>query len=414
MRHGRQHNPLAFALLAAFTQSAHAATPPPEDQVPRANRAEVEVTYTINPEAKPIQRVELWYTFDDGNTWLRYGEDPDRQPPMMFAPRQEGLCGLYFIVVNAAGASGEPPGVATEPHLWLFIDPTPPIVQMHPATITSTGSERIAHLRWTAIDSFLLDRPISLSYRQLPDGPWLAVKDQLPNVGVYDWPLPESLHGEVMFRLSVQDRGGNITHAASPAVRVDQVVAETASAKPIEAAPLPEQPRVLSFAEQKRVRDLLRRARVHQLRQEHDAAISRLREALALDPRCAAALVDLGASLYALGRFEDAAGANELALEHAPQNEEALAGLAESLVALQRYEEAEAKLRKLLENQPLNASAWLHLGDIAVYRGHELDARDCYAKAGSVRPEAKDIVTRAQARLDALTQRGLARGANGP
>jgi tetratricopeptide (TPR) repeat protein len=234
----------------------------------------------------------------------------------------------------------------------------------------------------------------------------------LPNIGYFDWTLPEDVHGELMFRLTITDRGGNATVTATPALQLDgEAAVATLAASPVGTDGLP-LPRAISPTDEKRVRDLIRRAHLHQLRQEHDAAISRLRAALEIDPRCSGALVELGGSLYALGRFDEAAETFELALEYAPQDEGALTGLADALVALKRYEVAEAKLQELLEEQPRNVAAWLQLGDIAIFRGAELQAREYYQKAATLRPESAVVVARAQARLNDIThERAPARGA---
>jgi tetratricopeptide (TPR) repeat protein len=403
---------VTLAAAAAIGPIATAVPPPAESLISRANRAQLEVGYAVNSDASPVERVELWYTYDNGASWQQFGEDPDRRPPATFAPPQEGLCGLYFVVTNSAGVSGPAPTATTEPHLWLFVDFTAPIAQIHPATLDTQANQRIAHLRWTALDPYLVDRPVDLAYRVLPEGPWQEVRTRLPNIGYFDWTLPEDVHGELMFRLTITDRGGNATVTATPALQLDgEAAVATLAASPVGTDGLP-LPRAISPTDEKRVRDLIRRAHLHQLRQEHDAAISRLRAALEIDPRCSGALVELGGSLYALGRFDEAAETFELALEYAPQDEGALTGLADALVALKRYEVAEAKLQELLEEQPRNVAAWLQLGDIAIFRGAELQAREYYQKAATLRPESAVVVARAQARLNDIThERAPARGA---
>ncbi len=123
------------------------------------------------------------------------------------------------------------------------------------------------------------------------------------------------------------------------------------------------------------------------------------REALAANPRLAAALVLLGD----LARREgdaDAAGFYRRALELEPQNarlQEALANLAaqapeaerldglvgkaRALVAGQRLDEARPLLEEALRRSPQHAEAWLQLGIIAARRGETAAARRHFQEA---------------------------------
>lgn len=409
MRHGR----LIVLLLGGWVASAWGATPPDAAHVLSVTTPRFELDYTINPAAQPIDSVELWYTFDDGATWRSYGLDEDVAPPMKVLAPEEGLCGFYFVVSNAAGKS-PPPSPKTEPQVWVFIDHTPPIAQLHPPRIERvTGSQRVAHLRWTAIDAHLDARPIDLAYRVLPDGAWMDVAPPVENAGQYNWRMPPEIAGEVMFRLTVRDRAGNVAQVASAAVTVDVPAPATNTASEARApdgdaapasAPTPE--------ERRRARDLLRKGRYHELRAEHELAVARLRDALRLDPSLREALVELGTSLYALHQYEESAGAYELAERMRPGDRDTLEGLARTLVALRRYHAAETKLLAIVEHRPEDVEAWLHLGDVAIYQGKEVDARDYYTKAATLRPEAATVVSRAKARLDDLPS--LTRNYNDP
>ena len=409
MRHGRLF--LAVCCLAA----AGAAPPSDLDAVEKVRSQQFNVNYEIFEESRPLRAVELWYTFDEGATWERFGEDGDTTSPMPFTAPREGLCGLLLIAENAAGSSGPAPSGETDPQRWIFIDYTPPVGQLRePTLVHKGGGQRMIQIEWSAIDANLDERPIDLAYRVLPDGAWQDIDRRLPNSGRYDWSAPDEMenNAELMFRMTVRDRAGNTAESATGAVKLaapeptlegpstEAVAAELIGGSVLDRAPTPN--------EAKRAEDLLKKATWHQLRREHDLAVARLRDALRIDPRMTDALVKLGVSLYALGNYEEAAGAFELALRQRPGDEETLEEMAKTLVALGRYPAAESRLLSIVQSDPNNIEAWLHLGDVAIYRGDQVSARDYYVKAATLRPEASDVVARARARLEdlpALTQR---------
>ena len=70
------------------------------------------------------------------------------------------------------------------------------------------------------------------------------------------------------------------------------------------------------------------------------------------------------------------------------------------------------QLRTILRYNPKDAEIWLYLGDIAIYQGDELLARECYTRAATVQPEAAETVTEARSRVDLLdsSSRKVSRG----
>lgn len=363
---------------------------------------DIALGYTIAESPLPLVSVELWYTFDRGETWRLYGRDADLIPPMPFHAPQGGLCGFYFIMTNSAGSSGPPPATQTAPQLWVRIDEDAPVVQIHrPVLAPQSGGRPTLWLRWTVLDDGLGERPIELHYRVLPDGAWQELARELPNAGAYDWVAPPDLAGELVVRLTARDQAGHSTEAISPAVALTATATEEPASSAREPEP-DERNHVLNTDDMKRARELLRQGRRHEMHGDHELAVARLRDALQIDPEMPEALVGLGASLYALGESESSAQAYELALRYTPDDREALQGLARTLVAMKKYEAAEARLLTIVDQQPLDVETWLHLGDVAIYKGNEVSARDYYFKAATLVPDSISVVARARARLDEL------------
>jgi cytochrome c-type biogenesis protein CcmH/NrfG len=151
-----------------------------------------------------------------------------------------------------------------------------------------------------------------------------------------------------------------------------------------------------------RANELFARARRHLARGEMELAADRLRDAVGANPAMVDALVELGGTLYALEELEESAGAFEQAIVQAPGSREATIGLARTLVRQKKFAEAQEKLHQVVDAHPQDAESWLHLGDIAVYRGDEVAARQCYVKANQLAADDAATSKRAQQRLDAL------------
>lgn len=399
MRHG-----CLLALALTYLAGPARADAPDFAGIVTVPERAITLQYAVAESPLALSGVELWYTFDRGETWRLYGRDADLTPPMTFNAPQSGLCGFYFIMTNSAGASSPPPVRRTEPQIWVLIDEDAPVVQLQrPQIAPESGDPPTLWLRWTALDDALGERPIALAYRCGADGGWQDLATEIPNTGAYDWRVPATLHGELTVRLTACDRAGHRAEAVSPPVVLPETPAEPQEpTSPVAAAPRLPPARALTEEEMRRARELLRLGRRHQLHGAHDLAVARLRDALAVDPQMPEALVGLGTSLYALREYDASAQAYELALRYTPDERDALEGIAQTLVAQQRYDAAEAKLLTIVEHEPQDVATWLHLGDVAIYKGNEVAARDYYLKAATLAPQATSVVSRARSRLDEL------------
>ena len=396
MRHG-------CLLVAWVVPLAWAGVADAQQKVTRVASKVFDIEYRANAESLPLDSVRLWYTLDKGASWQLYGLDEDRQSPISFNAPEEGLYGFYIALSNPAGASGPPPQAGTEPQHWAYVDHTLPIVQVHPPRVDPRASDgAVVSLRWTAIDNHLTSRPIRLDYRVPPDEDWQNIAANLANTGRYDWRVPEGLEGRVLVRVSVVDQGGNRVEAASPldlappaeakSKEVDAAGGDAAAVKPGELQEIDEATRL-------RAGKLYQQGLWHRDRGEKTLAMARLRDALRLDPTMSVALVDLAGLLYAQGEYGASADAYALLLKQSPNLRSALEGSARVSIAQRQFEQAQDFLNRLIRRDANDVEAWLNLGDVAIYRGDELQARDCYRKAATLDPEATEIIARARLRL---------------
>ncbi len=402
MRHG-------CLLLIWAAPALGDATPPPDRQCARVRSKVFDIEYRVTAASQPLDSVRLWYTQDKGESWQLYGQDEDRQPPIQFHTPAEGLYGFYLQVTNAAGPSGPEPKAGTTPQHWAFVDYTLPIVQVHrPQPDPRATGQTTVSIRWTAIDANLSARPIQLDYRTVPEGEWQAIARNLANTGRFDWRVPEGLEGRIVARATVVDRAGNLVQAGSPFDLLppeqpapgEQLVATLTSSDGTAVTP---QTAEIDEATRQRSRRLYQQGVWHRDRGEVKLAMARLRDALGLDPGMSIALVDLAGLLYEEEDYEAAAQAYKLSLDQNPGLRSALEGMARVNIARRQYDDAAEYLRRIINRSPTDAQAWLDLGDVGIYRGDELFARDCYQKAASIDPQALEIITRARIRLENIS-----------
>jgi len=408
-RHSRRHGCLLVACgvgLGGLTTWAY-------DGDPAIVQSRVfEIEYDVNEVALPLETVELWYTQDEGRTWHRYGFDDDRQSPFTFQAPAEELYGFFLVLTNATGSSGKPPTQGTSPHQWAFVDYTPPVVQMHALRLTTALARRVLQIRWTAIDSNFGARPIRLEYQRLPDETWYPIiPDPLANTGRYDWRLPDGLVGAIGVRLTAADTGGHQVHSERAVIEVTPAAAVKTSSTPYGAASETSSASastpaatVTSSQASARAARLYADALLYRDRGEHRQGIARLREAVRLDPQMTDAFAEMAGMLYILGDYDRALSAYEIALAQRPTMRKALQGAA--MVHRQRHDYASAaeNLRTILRYNPNDAEIWMNLGDVAIYRGDELSARDCYTRASQIDPSATEVVEAAGKRLAVMKE----------
>ncbi len=381
--------------------------------VPRVRSRQFDVTYSVNANAAPLTKVELWQRVEGSDDWSRFGIDEDLASPVAYVADAEGLHELFFVITNSAGTSGPSPTADTAPHFSVFVDFTEPIIQLQLVrSYENAKGQTLARLEWSAMDLHLDARPIGIAYRTVGETDWKIAKAQLPNTGLYEWSVPDGVSGKLEFRITVTDQGGNSSSVISDGVKIGSTPQPSARALPpvderngMPADAIEVSGANLSASEQHRLNQLIKRGK--SLRENHDdtAAERLFRQALAIEPKHPEALVNLGQSLFALGRYEESATAFHSALTNSPKHPGALLGLAETLINEQQFDAAESKLLDLVASGRHDATTWLRLGDVAAYKGQSFAAHDFYSKVlSSPSPEKSsfDPIALAKARLAEL------------
>ena len=398
MRHGRH---VFWALLLLITPAVSG------QSLQQVGSDAFDVEYIVNDDAKPLDTVALWYTVNQGSSWIEYGLDPDARPPMTFRAAREGLHGFFLVLTNASGSSSPPPEPGTSPQLSVFVDKTAPSVELHTVRQIDALGNRTLQLRWTAIDRNFPERPVRLDFRLLPDRPWRAMVDEaLTNTGWYDWAIPDEIQGPAAIRVTVADRSGRVT--SSEAETIDIQGPPAGSTAIVQVPSSRDQRGTADVGVQvepgndERAQRLMTQAKSYRERGQYPDAISRLREAVRLKPRWTDAFVEMGEMLYHVGDADRALNAFELALQREPLSRRALRGAAIVHRRRNEHESAARMLRTVLQANPNDAEVWINLGDISVFRGDEVMARECYTRATLVDPAATQVIADAQRRLELM------------
>lgn len=370
-----------------------------------------DVHYQVNEAALPLDTVALWFTTDGGTTWVEYGSDADDLSPITFRATREGLHGFYFVLTNAGGPSSTPPQTGVTPQLTVFVDYTRPAVQLHPVRQTNAQGHRTVQIRWAAIDINFDDRPVQLEYRRTSASGWDPLSaEPLANTGRYDWRIPDDIHGPVAIRMVVTDRAGHQVTTEAQTFELAPVPATQPATARLTGAPGVMRGGlgingvgIAPLQVDDRSQRLMAQAASYRERGQLREAIARLREAVRLNPRWAKAFVEMGEMLYHIGDLDRALNAYELALRQQPTMRRGLRGAAMVHRRQNDHNAAGRLLRTILQTNPNDAEVWINLGDISVFQGDEVMARECYTRATLVDPSASQVIANARKRLELMS-----------
>lgn len=114
--------------------------------------------------------------------------------------------------------------------------------------------------------------------------------------------------------------------------------------------------------------------------------------------------------LHPVGDLDRALNAYEIALKQRPNLRTAFQGAA--LVERDRvnFLAAVERLRTILSYNPNDSEMWMKFGDVMVYQGDEVLARDCYTRATNIDPQAAMAIAEARQPLASMTTMNTSRG----
>jgi len=159
-----------------------------------------------------LAEVELWGTTDFGQTWKRWGADPDRQSPFDIETNNDGTYGFRVVVVANNGLKTTNPLDGDPADILIAVDTELPRVRITGATYGEAEQTGSLVIRYQCSDNNLARRPISLAFSGSPSGPWSTIAAGLENDGLYVWPADPTLPRQIFLRIDAVDVAGNSAH----------------------------------------------------------------------------------------------------------------------------------------------------------------------------------------------------------
>ncbi len=167
--------------------------------------------YELNSAAgNMLAEIELWGTEDGGSTWQKWGADPDRQSPFDVQVGNDGLFGFRMVIVSQNGKVSNRPMDGDPADSWIHVDTQRPGAKVTKAVYGEGRDAGMLVIEYACSDDNLHERPITLSYSETRNGPWITIATGLKNTGSYLWKAEPTLPGTVFLRLEVVDKAGNV------------------------------------------------------------------------------------------------------------------------------------------------------------------------------------------------------------
>jgi hypothetical protein len=194
-----------------------------EGKVRVVNSRQIQIGYKIQDVGPSgVSGVELYVTQNDGGSWFKYGDDPDRQSPFQIEVPKEGVYGFALLVQSGVGLSADPPQAGQKPGIIVVVDETAPQVELLPLEQGRGGAFNKLLIRWTTREVYPADKPVSLSFAADRAGPWQRIASDLEDTGSYIWTLGPGVPAQFYLRIEVRDAAGNLQRVDTPQpVQVD-------------------------------------------------------------------------------------------------------------------------------------------------------------------------------------------------
>ncbi len=194
----------------------------PVGQAFHCNSRSFSLDYSLNAAAgSALADVELWGTEDGGSTWQKWGSDPDRQSPFDVQVANDGLFGFRMVIVSQNGKVSNRPKHGDSADAWIKVDLAQPSAKITRAVYGDGHEAGMLVIDYTCTDDNLHERPITLSYSETQNGPWVTVASGLKNTGIYLWKADSNLPENIFLKLESVDKAGNIgTHTLDLPINV--------------------------------------------------------------------------------------------------------------------------------------------------------------------------------------------------
>ncbi len=160
--------------------------------------------------------VELFITQDQGQSWFKYGDDPDHQSPFEVEVPEDGEYGFAIRARSGVGLSIDPPAAGEQPAFKIVVDQTPPTLEMLPIRQGQGAQVNQLQLRWKMADAHPSDKPISIYVSGSANGSWESISGWRADTGEFVWTVGAGAPPQLYFKVVARDAGGNTVQAVTP------------------------------------------------------------------------------------------------------------------------------------------------------------------------------------------------------
>lgn len=194
-----------------------------EDQVIGSMRFDLQYTIdAIDPSG--VDRVILWRT-RDGVRWESWASDPDSRSPFPVSVEENGTYGFRIVVHSKDGLTGTGPSTGDPADIWITVDTEKPQTRINSVPYGRGREAGQLVINFTANDSELTLRPITLAYSSNLSGPWIIIDENLSNSGQHLWKPGTDIPEKIFLRIEARDKAGNIgTHLLQQPIDISGLV----------------------------------------------------------------------------------------------------------------------------------------------------------------------------------------------
>jgi hypothetical protein len=174
------------------------------------NSTKISLNFDVDNVGKSgVSVIELWMT-RDGNSWNQEQTQNKREPPFIFEVAGEGRYGFTLVARSGVGMGDPPPRLGDPPQVWVEVDTTKPVVRLEKVDVGRGADAGNLTILYRASDRNIIDRPITLSYAEKPDGPWNPIAKGEDNTGRFVWKMPAEVPYQFYVRVEAVDKAGNV------------------------------------------------------------------------------------------------------------------------------------------------------------------------------------------------------------
>jgi hypothetical protein len=205
------------------------------------------LNFTIDNRGESgVQGIDVWVTRDT-RLWSQHTatakQDQANQESysVPLEVKSSGRWGFTLLPRSGVGLADQAPRPGDQPQVWVEVDETRPTVTLNNVVVGQGPDLGKVTIYWSASDTFLKAKPITLSWADRPTGPWTVLEQNLENNGSYTLETKgKQLPFQFYIKVDAVDEAGNVgSSQTNGPVKVDTKIprAVNIQVRPAEALP---------------------------------------------------------------------------------------------------------------------------------------------------------------------------------